>query len=128
MKRIFLGLSAVALAVASVPMFAAFEAHVINVTARIENALTVNTAPIEYGTVFPQEKLDKFIDIRLAGSFLEEPRVDDIEYRIRQKPKGGHPVPGTTPVAYDDFKPVSGHDPATGEFICPDGYVLLPLL
>ncbi|MDO8559602.1 MAG: VWA domain-containing protein [bacterium] len=131
MKKALLSLSALALAVASVPMFAAFEAHVINVTARIENALSVNTKPIEFGTVFPQEKLDKFIDISLSQSFVDEDRVDDIDYMIRQKPKCGHPVPSTNPnepVAYDDYKPVVGHNKDTGEFICPVGYVPLPLL
>lgn len=123
-----MSLSAVALAVASIPMFAAFEAHVINVTARIENALTVDTTPIEYGTVFPQEKLDKFVYVRLSGSFIEEPRVDDIDYVIKQKPKCGKPVPGTNPVEYSDYQPTIGHNPQTGAFICPDGFVPLPLL
>lgn len=87
MKKILLSVSAVALAVASVPMFAAFEAHVINVTARIENALRVNTEPIHYGTVFPQEQLDKQVQLALSQSFLDEGRVDDVHYVIRQKPK-----------------------------------------
>lgn len=127
MKKLLLGLSAIALAVASLPMFAAFEAHVINVTARIENALTVDTRPIDYGTVFPQEALDRLVDLRLSDSFVAENRVDDITYEIRQKPKCGRPVPQSVPVAYDDFKPVVG-ETASGEFICPDGYVALPAL
>ena len=53
MKKIFLGLGALALAIAVVPMFAAFEAHVINVTASIENALYVPLKEIKFGTVFP---------------------------------------------------------------------------
>ena len=87
MKKVLLGVSAFALAVASVPMFAAFEAHVINVTARIENALSVNTEPIHYGTVFPQEQLDKFVKLELSRSFLAEPDANDVKYFIRQKPK-----------------------------------------
>lgn len=89
MKKTLLSLSAVALAVASIPLFAAFEAHVINVTARIENALRVDTTPIKYGTVFPEEKLDKLVTVNLSGSFLEETRVDDVNYILRQKPKCG---------------------------------------
>ena len=38
-KKIVLGLAAAGTALAMLPMLAAFEAHVINVTARIENAL-----------------------------------------------------------------------------------------
>src|SRR3989344_2679419 len=87
MKKIFLGLGALALAVALVPMFAAFEAHVINVTAQIENALSVPVTPIAFGTVFPQEHLDQPLNVALSRSFFEENRVDDVEYIIRQKPK-----------------------------------------
>lgn len=65
----------------------AFEAHVINVTAKIENALFVPTQELEFGTVFPQEAFDKTFDVRLSDSFQEEGRVDDIEYVLRQKPK-----------------------------------------
>ena len=89
MKKIFLGLGALALAVALVPMFAAFEAHVINVTAQIENALSVPLDSIDFGTVFPQEHLDKPLAISLSKSFIDEDRVDDVEYIIRQKPKCG---------------------------------------
>jgi hypothetical protein len=87
MKKIFIGLAATGTAIAMLPLFAAFEAHVINVTARIENALTVPVKFLEYGTVFPQEYLLKDLDISLSGSFLTEDRVDDVEYFIRQKPK-----------------------------------------
>ena len=89
MKKIFLGLGALALAVALVPMFAAFEAHVINVTAQIENALSVPVTPITFGTVFPQEHLNRPLEIALSDSFMTEDRVDDVEYIIRQKPKCG---------------------------------------
>lgn len=120
MKKLLLGFSAIALAVAMVPMFAAFEAHVINVTARIENALTVNTTPIEYGTVFPQEKIDKFVDLQLSQSFIDEARVDDIDYVIRQKPK-----------CWSETEKRFGRVTEEGEtFVCVDGgdFQILPLL
>lgn len=87
MKKVLLSLGALAVALAVVPMFAAFEAHVINVTATIENALNVSAKFLDFGTVFPQEKLEKPVDIMLSRSFIEEDRVDDVEYFIRQKPK-----------------------------------------
>jgi len=87
MKKVLMGLSAVALAVASVPLFAAFEAHVINVTARIENALAVEPTDIRFGTVFPEEKLDKLVRVALSDSFRKEQNADDVNYIIRQKPK-----------------------------------------
>ena len=86
-RKILLGLSGVVVAFSSLPLFAAFEAHVINVTAKIENALTVDTTPIEYGTVFPQEQLDRYVTVALSQSFQDEQRVDDVSYVIRQKPK-----------------------------------------
>lgn len=89
MKKIALTLGALATTVAVLPMFAAFEAHVINVTARIENALSVPLEHLDFGTVFPQEQLDKPFDVSLSQSFLDEKRVDDVEYIIRQKPKCG---------------------------------------
>lgn len=86
-KTIVFGALSLLVGLVSLPLFAAFEAHVVNVTARIENALTVDTSPIEYGTVFPQEKLDRFISVALSQSFQDEQRVDDVNYVIRQKPK-----------------------------------------
>lgn len=121
-----LGLATLVLIVAGAGAFSAFEAHVINVTARIENALNVPVRELQFGTVFPQEKLDKTFDVTLSGSFLAEDRVDDVEYVIRQKPKCGVPIPETDPVEYSSFVQV-GED-NRGNFICPEGSVELPLL
>jgi len=65
----------------------AYEAHIINVTAQIENALEVNTTPIEFGTVFPQEVMYRDLKISLSSSFLEENDANDVDYVIKQKPK-----------------------------------------
>jgi len=89
MKKLLAIGGALAVAVLAAPAFMAFEAHVINVTATIENALGVSTNAIDFGTVFPQEHLDQPLEVRLSGSFLAEDRVDDVEYFIRQKPKCG---------------------------------------
>src|SRR3989338_11339049 len=86
-KKVLFGFAAITLVVASFPLFAAFEAHVINVTARIENALNVDTKPIQFGTVFPQEQLDRNIVVGLSQSFIDEPNADDVTYVIKQKPK-----------------------------------------
>ncbi|MDD5110268.1 MAG: hypothetical protein PHI63_03555 [Patescibacteria group bacterium] len=118
LKKLAIGASAIALAVATVPMFAAFEAHIINVTAKIENALSVRPEAIDYGTVFPQEKLDKSLSIGLSESFAAQNRVDVVEYVIRQKPKCEIIEPTTEKPQY---VPVSGEN-AQGEFLCPEGY------
>lgn len=64
-----------------------FEASIVNVTARIENALSVDTKALDFGTVFPQEYMKLPINVTLSDSFLAEDRVDDVEYVIKQKPK-----------------------------------------
>ena len=88
-RRFFLILFISLSIIAFIPLFAAFEAHVVNVTAKIENALQVPLEAIDFGTVFPQEELDKPLRVMLSESFLAEDRVDDVEYFIRQKPKCG---------------------------------------
>jgi len=119
-KKIVLGLMAAGTAVAMIPLFAAFEAHVINVTAKIENALKVSAYAVAFGTVFPQEELDETFDVRLSDSFIEtgQNRADNVRYVIRQKPKcvtssGSHPQ-----VTED----------AQGNFACPQGSTKMPLL
>src|SRR3989344_2583728 len=79
MKKVLLGLGAAGITLAMIPLFAAFEAHVVNVTARIENALEVPLSHIDFGTVFPQELLFRELPVRLSGSFMTEDRVDDVE-------------------------------------------------
>ena len=88
-KKIALGLVALVAVAAGVAGLSAFEAHVINVTAKIENALQVSAEALDFGTVFPQEHLAKTVDVALSSSFLAEDRVDDVNYFIRQKPKCG---------------------------------------
>lgn len=125
-KKIILGLAAAGTAVAMLPLFAAFEAHVINVTATIENALSVplERSELGFGTVFPQqEPEDLTFKIDLSTSFIDQvgnTNADRVAYTIRQKPKCGLPVsPATNPVTYSgDFKSVIDED-ASGNFICP---------
>jgi len=125
MKKILFGLAAFALVIATVPMFAAFEAHVINVTATIENALQVSPSEISFGTTFPQERLDKTFEVSISNSFREEGRVDDVEYIIRQKPKCVLVATGTQ---LPPFGLVTEN--VDGIFSCADevNYDMLPLL
>lgn len=88
-KKILLGLVAAVVVVGGVASMSAYEAHIINVTAKIENALSVTPEEIMFGTVFPQESFiyDQDLVIGLSDSFLAESRVDDVNYVIKQKPK-----------------------------------------
>src|SRR3989344_1922047 len=91
LKRAAIGAGTVGVIVAGAAAFSAFESHIINVTARIENALFVQEDAIDFGTVFPQEYLESTFRVALSDSFIEEGRVDDISYVIKQKPKVKEP-------------------------------------
>lgn len=94
MKKILLSLVAVVVVTAGVVGLSAFEAHIINVTAHIENALRVDAKAIEFGTVFPQEYVERPLEVALSASFLGQQRINDVEYKIVQKPK---PLPKILP-------------------------------
>lgn len=100
LNRLALSAGTLGVIIAGAAAFSAFEAHVINVTAKIENAMNVPIKFLDYGTVFPQEYLVKDVPVTLSASFLAEGRVDDVEYFIRQKPKCAITTNGGT--EYDD--------------------------
>ncbi len=124
-KKIIAAVAMISVVTLSAAMFAAYEAHIVNVTAKIENALAVNTTPIEFGTVFPEEVLySSPINMKLSDSFMAEDRVDDVEYVIRQKPKCAL---FDTNGDITDYGRVT--EDAQGNFICVDaGYEKLPVL
>lgn len=74
--------------IAALPIISAFEAHIINVTARIEQALSVNPKIRNFGTVFPQEYFEQGIGITFSNSFFNDnERVSKVDYDIRQMPE-----------------------------------------
>jgi len=105
-KKIVLSFVTILVAVAGIVAMSAYEAHVINVTAHIENALKVIPPDkFVFGTVFPQEYLQKMLSITTSESFCEndQRRVLNIDYKIVQKPKcwNNDPVnPEYAPVDY----------------------------
>jgi hypothetical protein len=118
-KKLLLALVAVLVVAGGVAALSAYEAHIINVTARIENALEVTPDEILFGTVFPQEYLEQEITICTSDSFADEPRVDDVNYFIRQKPKCGWTLDEGQNLL--GIPTMTGHyDEETGEITCPD--------
>lgn len=119
-KKIFLVIGALVVSLAAMPLFAAFEAHVVNVTAEIENALFVHPQSLEYGTVFPQEYLLSRFFVTFSESFSErdQRRVGTVEYLVKQKPQCVDPNGNLEQVEEDQ----------NGNFICPDGTTMRPLL
>lgn len=90
-RKKLIGWSAAAVftGLAFLPLLAAFEAHVVNVTATIENALFVHPEDLEFDTVFPQEHLFSSFFIGFSNSFStgDQRRVGRVDYVIKQKPE-----------------------------------------
>ncbi len=120
-RRIIVAFGIFGFALAVLPLFSAYEAHIINVTAKIENGCLVRIPDIDFGTTFPQEKLDKPFNVELSGTFLASDEMDALEYRIQQKPKcwnGNEENPVFGVVAEEN-----------GVFSCVDtGFTMLPVL
>ena len=102
MKKILFILAAVTIAASGVAAVSAYEAHLINVTAHVENALTVDTSPMEFGTVFPEEWMWEKTLIQLSDSAVAEKGtgasmdLNYVEYEIFAEWK---PVPDDAVVA-----------------------------
>lgn len=97
-KTLLFLLGAVLVIAAGVAALSAWEAHVVNVTAKIENALRISSpvdGKLSFGTVFPQEYLTKPLWITSSQSFCDsaQRRVLNIDYKIVQKPKPIWPKP-----------------------------------
>ena len=63
-----------ALVLAGAAAFSAYEAHIVNVTATIENALNVpvEATGMDFGNVFPQESFDQTFNMSLSDAFLAQ--------------------------------------------------------
>jgi len=125
-RKIILGLGAVAIVIAGIASFSAWEAHIINVTAHIENALSVETEALDFGTVFPQEYLEKSFTIALSKSFMEEGDADDVNYVINQKTKCKLAPDYTGSETLPMYAAVNYWANAEGVHECPEFY--LPML
>lgn len=130
-RNILIILFSLILSLGGAAMFAAFEAHIVNVTAKIENALAFNVegpnvrdGAIDFGTVFPQEyfNLDR-VNVSLSSSFLQQNRITLVDYKIEQKPKcvdsSGHIMPVTVVGYTTENKPI---------IACPADHNMMPLL
>lgn len=72
MKKVILVIAAFVLVASGVAAVSAYEAHVVNVKAKVENALTVSPLELDWGTVFPQEWFKEHVTISLSGSAITE--------------------------------------------------------
>jgi hypothetical protein len=103
-KKAILIVAALMLVISGVAAVSAYEAHIINVKAHVENALTVDTTEIDFGTVFPEEWFVEERGIALSTSAVSE--LDDaaggalvsVDYKICAEYKVM--TPGDPPVYY----------------------------
>jgi hypothetical protein len=88
MKKVVLVVIALVLMVSGVAAVSAYEAHLINVRAHVENALTITwpglDEEIDFGTVFPEEWLTRDFIVQHSTSFCadNQTRVNSVEYSI----------------------------------------------
>lgn len=84
-----IAIMAVLLLVASgVASVSAYEAHIIDIKAHVENALGVPTEAT-FGTVFPEEVVEMSVKFGLSNSFVDknQTRVSDLHYAMLWEPK-----------------------------------------
>jgi len=117
-----ISLATVAVVIAGAAAFSAYEAHIVNVTATIDNATNISTSELLFGQVFPQEVLHQPVTLSLSQSFTQSGALG-VDYVIKQKPKCIATSPTGAPSQYAPVTENSDHI-----FVCPDGYQLMPLL
>ena len=117
MKKLLLVLGALVIVFSGVAMVSAYEAHTINVKAKVENALNVPTEEIDFGTVFPEEWITKAFKVKHSESFCEVyqggrlqqgTHVDAINYQVWvvRKPVPQVPLPDPYPDPVDNISGV----------------------
>jgi len=111
MKKVILIVVALMMVASGVAAVSAYEAHVVNVTAHVENALDTPAALVIGGSAaFPEEWVEGTITIEASTSFKNQSpaRRTEIDYKVCAKPKPAdtaptHPpapiFPATTPPA-----------------------------
>jgi hypothetical protein len=107
MKKILLIAFALVLVAVALVSATAFEAHMVDVRAHVENAVWVDPYEIDYGITFPEVSYDEPVCIGLSESFEHgnQTRFCDVYY-----------------VMFWEEKPIEGHEPTWGGAICdPDG-------
>jgi len=97
-KKVLLVLCALVTVFSGVAMVSAYEAHVINVTAHVENAMRLQGVGIgpdyehDFGTVFPEEWMLKTFFVRVSDSFCEATQTTrlNIDYEVWVEEKEGY--------------------------------------
>lgn len=72
MKKIIFLVAALIAVFSGVAAVSAYEGHMVDVKAHVENAIGVSSYEVNFGTVFPEEQIEKDITIGLSSSFMND--------------------------------------------------------
>jgi hypothetical protein len=81
-KKVLLLVSALLIVFSGVAAVSAYEGHLVNIKAHVENAIGVETYELDLGTYFPQERVQNTLAIGLSESFLAQDRVSTVDYKL----------------------------------------------
>jgi len=78
-KKVILIVAALMLVLSGVAAVSAYEAHLINVKAHVENALKVDVQELDFGTVFPEEWIVGKRTVQLSSSAIAELKATELK-------------------------------------------------
>jgi hypothetical protein len=78
MKKVILIISALVMVLSGVAAVSAYEAHTVNITAKVENAITMGLTDYDFGTVFPEEWLYTHGSVGLSQSAIDEVELQEL--------------------------------------------------
>jgi len=82
MKKGLMILAALLVIASGIMAVGAYEGHLVDVKAHVENAIGVSTYEVNMGTVFPQEVIERDIQWGLSNSFLAQNRLSSVDYSL----------------------------------------------
>ena len=83
MKKTILIFAAMLMVVSGVAAVSAYEAHTVNVKAKVENAIELSSyTALEFGTVFPEEWIDRHTTVQFSSSFNEQETRHFVDFEV----------------------------------------------
>jgi hypothetical protein len=96
-KKVLLLVSALLIVFSGVAAVSAYEGHLVDVKAHVENALMVEIDELDFGTVFPQQYRQEEFYIGLSQSFRDQEYYTSVIYKLYWEAKPADHVANYTP-------------------------------
>ncbi len=87
MKRIIFLVAALLTVFSGIAAVTAYEGHMVDVKAHVENALMVQTDDVNFGTMFPEQEKETQFQVSLSESFRAQTAISTINYKMYWEPK-----------------------------------------